>query len=208
MVVGTIGEKVGMTQYFLDDGSAVGATVIKSEPSVVVQVKTEENDGYNAIQLGYKDTEEKNLTDPMKGHFKKHGVQPKAFLTEFRVDDPSQFEPGDEISVSDFEDCDYLDVSGNSKGKGFQGVMKRWGFSGGPDSHGSRFHRKPGSIGMCVEPGRVLKGQKMAGRMGNERVTIRNLELVKISEEDDLLVVKGSVPGPNRNMIEIRSSNG
>lgn len=208
MTVGTIGEKIGMTQYFLGDGSAVGATVVKSEPAVVVQVKTEDVDGYNAVQIGYGDTEKRKLTEPMKGHFDKYGIQPKKFLTEFRVEDAEQHSSGGEVSVEIFETGEAVDVSGNTKGKGFQGVVKRWGFSGGPDSHGSRFHRRPGSIGMCVEPGRVLKGQKMPGRMGDRRVTIQNLEVLKVDSEQNLLVLKGSVPGPQGNIVELRSSHG
>lgn len=208
MSIGTIGEKIRMTQYFTPEGEAVGATVIKSEPAVVVQVKTEENDGYNAVQLGYADTEKRKLTQPMKGHFDKYGVSPKKFLCEFSVSDPSQYSSGDEITISQFEQGELIDATGNSKGRGFQGVMKRWGFSGGPDTHGSRFHRRPGSIGMCVEPGRVLKGQKMAGHTGNERTTVQNLKLLKVDTENNLLVLKGSVPGPPGNILELRSHNG
>ncbi|MBS3786613.1 50S ribosomal protein L3 [Candidatus Bipolaricaulota bacterium] len=206
-MLGLLGEKVGMTQYFTESGASVGATVIKSEPAVVVQVKSLERDGYNGIQLGYKDTEKRKLTKPMKGHFDKHGVQPKKYLVEYRVDNPEDYDSGDEVTVEQFQSGDTVDVTGNSKGKGFQGVVKRWGFSGGPKTHGSRFHRKPGSIGMCVEPGRVLKGQKLPGRTGNETVTIQNLEVLKTSPEDDLLVLKGSVPGPRDNLIQIRGSN-
>jgi len=206
-MIGTIGEKVGMTQYFTEEGSAVGATVIQSEPAVVVQVKTEQDDGYEAIQIGYGDTERHRLTEPMKGHFDRAGVEPKKFLCEFRVEEAGEYSVGEQVDLSLFEENDLIDVSGNSKGKGFQGVMKRWGFSGGPDSHGSRFHRRPGSIGMCVEPGRVLKGQKMAGKTGDRRVTIQNLEVLEIDEEENLLVIKGSVPGPRGNMVELRKSN-
>ncbi len=206
-MLGTLGEKVGMTQYFTETGASVGATVIKSEPAVVVQVKTLENDGYKSVQLGYKDTEKEKLTKPMKGHFDKYNVQPKKYLVEYRVENPEDYESGDEVSVEQFEKGETVDVTGNSKGKGFQGVVKRWNFSGGPDTHGSRFHRKPGSIGMCVEPGRVLKGQKLPGRTGNETVTIQNLEVLKTDPGDDLLVLKGSVPGPRDNLIQIRGSN-
>ena len=208
MTIGMIAEKVGMTQYFTEDGDAVGATVVKVDPSVVVQVKKEERDGYNALQIGYKDVERRKLTDPMKGHFKKHGVSPKKFICEFRVDDPSKYETGDELTLEDIETAENIDVSGNSKGKGFQGVMKRWNFSGGPKTHGSRFHRRPGSVGMCVEPGRVLKGQKMPGRMGNDRVTIKNLQVLSVDKENGLLVLKGSVPGPSENILELKIRNG
>ncbi len=206
-MLGTLGEKIGMTQYFDDTGSSVGATVIKSEPAVVVQVKTEEKDGYGGIQLGYKDTERDRLTKPMKGHFDKYGVQPKKYLVEYRVEDPEEYSSGDEITVEQFSPGDRVNVTGNSKGKGFQGVVKRWNFSGGPKTHGSRFHRKPGSIGMCVEPGRVLKGQKLPGQTGNKKVTIENLEVLRADAGEDLLVVKGSVPGPRNNIIQIRGSN-
>ncbi|MFB6291057.1 MAG: 50S ribosomal protein L3 [Candidatus Bipolaricaulia bacterium] len=206
-MLGTLGEKVGMTQYFTESGASVGATVLRSDPAVVVQVKTLEKDDYKGVQLGYKDTEKRKLTKPMKGHFEKYGVQPKKYLVEYRVDNPEDYSPGDEVTVEQFQPGDTVDVTGNSKGKGFQGVVKRWGFSGGPKTHGSRFHRKPGSIGMCVEPGRVLKGKKLPGRTGNETVTIRNLKVLKASPEDDILVLKGSVPGPRDNLIQIRSSN-
>jgi large subunit ribosomal protein L3 len=142
----------------------------------------------------------------MKGHFDKYGVQPKKYLVEYRIDNPEDYSPGDEVGVDQFEPGDTVDVTGNSKGKGFQGVVKRWGFSGGPKTHGSRFHRKPGSIGMCVEPGRVLKGQKLPGRTGNETVTVQNLEVLRASSEDNILVLKGSVPGPRDNLIQIRGS--
>lgn len=205
-MLATLGEKVGMTQYFMESGEAVGATVIKSEPSVIVQVKTEEKDGYCGIQIGYKDTERHKLTEPMKGHFDKYNADPKKFLVEYRVNDPDEFTPGQEISVEQFSVGDKVDVTGNTKGKGFQGVVKRWGFSGGPDTHGSRFHRKPGSVGMCVEPGRVLKGQKMPGRTGNSMVTVQNLEVLRVDEDENLLVLKGSVPGPRGNILQLRSS--
>lgn len=208
MTIGTIGEKIGMTQYFKDNGTAVGGSVIKCTPSVVVQVKTEERDGYSAVQLGYGETDKRNLTKPMKGHFTSKNLSPKKFLTEFRVADPDEYSPGDKISVEIFDEGELVDVSGNSKGKGFQGVVKRWGFSGGPDTHGSRFHRKPGSIGMCVEPGRVLKGQKLPGQTGNRRVTIQNLETLKVDSDENLLVLKGSVPGARKNILELRGSNG
>ncbi len=206
-MLGTLGEKVGMTQYYEESGAAVGATVIKAEPAVVVQVKTLENDDYRGIQLGYKDTEKRKLTKPMKGHFEKHDVNPKKFLAEFRVEDPEQYSSGDRITVGQFEEGEMVDVTGNSKGKGFQGVVKRWDFSGGPKTHGSRFHRKPGSIGMCVEPGRVLKGKKLPGRSGNEKVTIQNLKVLRVDPDEELLVIKGSVPGPRENILRIRSSN-
>jgi len=164
-------------------------------------------DGYRGIQLGYKDTERKKLTKPMKGHFDKYGVDPKKFLVEYRVEDPEEFSSGDEITVNQFDPGNTVDVTGNSKGKGFQGVVKRWNFSGGPKTHGSRFHRKPGSIGMCVEPGRVLKGQKLPGRTGFNKVTVQNLEVLKVDPDEDLLVVKGSVPGPRDNILKIRSSD-
>lgn len=206
-MLGTLGEKVGMTQYYEESGAAVGATVIKAEPAVVVQVKTLEDDGYKGIQLGYKDTEKRKLTKPMKGHFEKHDVSPKKFLAEFRVEDPEQYSSGDRITVGQFEEGEMVDVTGNSKGKGFQGVVKRWDFSGGPKTHGSRFHRKPGSIGMCVEPGRVLKGKKLPGRSGDKKVTIQNLKVLRVDPDEELLVIKGSVPGPRENILRIRSSN-
>jgi len=206
-MLATLGEKIGMTQYFLESGAAVGATVIRSEPAVIVQIKTEEKDGYNGIQLGYKDTESYKVTKPMKGHFEKYNVQPKRFLVEYELDNPGNYSSGDEITVDQFSPGDRIDVTGRTKGKGFQGVVKRWGFSGGPETHGSRFHRKPGSVGMCVEPGRVIKGKKLPGRTGNERITIQNLEILSVDKKKELLVVKGSVPGPRGNILELRSSN-
>lgn len=206
--LGILGQKVGMVQLFSEDGRALAATVIHAPPSVVVQVKTKEKDGYNAIQLGWGEVKERRLTKPLLGHFKGAGVQPRRFLREFHVPDPGQFKPGQELGVELFQEGEEIIVSGRTKGKGFQGPMKRWGFRGGPKTHGSNFRRRPGSIGTIRGTGRVFKGQKMAGRTGNERVTLKGVKVLKVDAERHLLVVKGAVPGARRGLLELRKANG
>jgi large subunit ribosomal protein L3 len=206
--LGILGQKVGMIQFFSEDGRALAATVIHAPPSVVVQVKTPEKDGYSAIQLGWGEANERRLTKPLLGHFKAAGVQPRRFLREFRVPDPGQFKPGQELGVELFQEGEEIIVSGRTKGKGFQGPMKRWGFRGGPQSHGSNFRRRPGSIGTIRGTGRVFKGQKMAGRMGNKRVTIKGVKVLKVDPERHLLIVKGAVPGARRGLLELRKADG
>ena len=201
-----IGRKIGMTQVFDEEGNAIPVTVIKAGPCVVVQKKTPETDGYSAIQLGFEEIPEKKVNKPMLGHFKKYGVKPMRILREFRVENPDEFEVGQVIDVSIFEPGDVVDVTGWSKGRGFAGAMKRWGFQGGPRSHGSKFHRMLGSVGQHTEPAKIWKGKKMPGRYGNERVTVRNLKVVKVDPENNLLVVKGGVPGARGGLLLIRSA--
>ncbi len=201
-----IGRKIGMTQVFDEEGNAIPVTVIKAGPCVVVQKRTPETDGYSAVQLGFEEIPEKKVNKPMLGHFKKYGVKPMRILREFRVDNPEEFEVGQIIDVSIFEPGDVVDVTGWSKGRGFAGAMKRWGFQGGPRSHGSKFHRMLGSVGQHTEPAKIWKGKKMPGRYGNERVTVRNLKVIKVDPENNLLVVKGGVPGARGGLLLIRSA--
>jgi large subunit ribosomal protein L3 len=201
-----LGEKLGMTQIF-DDTRAIPVTVIQAGPCYVAQVKTKETDGYDAVQLAYAEPRRQNLTQPMKGHFDKHGGQPGAHVVEVRTDDASSYAPGQEIKADVFEAGERADVVAVSKGKGFAGVMKRHGFGGLGSSHGTqRKHRSPGSIGACATPSRVFKGMRMSGHMGNARVTILNLEIVRTDPERNLLLVKGAVPGPNGGLVMIRSA--
>ena len=199
---GLIGKKIGMTSVFSADGKNVPCTVIEAGPCVVTQVKTVEKDGYAALQLAFGDKKEKNTTKAMQGVFKKAGTTPKAHLAEFKFDEEHNL--GDVITVELFSDNDFVDVVGTSKGKGFQGVMKRHGFGGGPGYHGSHFHRAPGSIGQCATPSRVLKGVRLPGHMGCDTVTVKNLELVRIDAEQNLMLIKGSVPGGKNGIVRIR----
>ena len=201
---GLIGKKLGMTQIFQDDGAVVPVTVILAGPNVVTQKKTEETDGYSALQLGFEDKKEHRTNKPDKCHFKRAGVKPKKHLAEFR-DFPEELNEGDEVTVSIFSEGELVDVTGTSKGKGFAGTIKRYNFARGPMTHGSHNHRAPGSIG-AVNAARVFKGTKMAGRMGNERVTIQNLEVVKIDTEKNLILVKGAVPGPKNSIVYIKEA--
>ena len=204
MPKGIIGKKVGMTQLFKEDGTLVPVTVVKAGPCVVVQKKDEEKDGYNAVQLGFEDIEEHDLNKPELGHFKNAGVNPKKHLKEFRNYD-GELDTGDEVTVEDFETGETVNVSGISKGKGFAGNIKRWNHSTGPKTHGSHFHRAPGSIG-SVDGARVFKGQKMPGRMGSDTVTTKNLEIVDIDTDKNVLLIKGSVPGPKKTVLTIESA--
>lgn len=207
MSLGVMGRKVGMTQVFTEEGSAVCATVISLEPNVVVQVKQKEEDGYNALQIGYGEIKESRVTKPMKGHFAKAKVTPRRFLAEFKVDNPEDYEVGQKIGIDNFKDADKVIIRGRTKGKGFQGVVKRWGFSGGPRTHGSRFKRRPGSIGNIAGTGRVFKGKKMPGKTGNDLVSIPGLKVLKVDEEKNVLVIKGSVPGSKGNILEVIKTN-
>ena len=198
-----IGKKLGMTRYFVEDGVSVPVTIIKAGPCVVIQKKSLAKDGYEAIQVGFETQEEKRINQPLKGHFKAAGDLFFRYLTEIRVDDAAAFEVGQEIKSDIFEIGDVVQVSGRSKGRGFTGVMKRWGFSGGRKTHGSRSHRVPGSIGMSATPGRVFKGKKMPCRMGNQKVTIKNLEILDLRPEQDVIALKGSVPGSRNSLVEI-----
>lgn len=201
-----IGRKVGMTQIFKEDGELVPVTVIQAGPVVVVQKKTVETDGYNAIQVGFEDIEERKLNKPQKGHFAKGKVGFKRYLKEFRVENPDEFEIGAEIKVDSFEIGDFVDIIGKSKGKGTQGVIKRHGFGRGRESHGSKFHRMPGGMGASSYPGKVFKNHRMMGRMGNERVTVQNLEVIRVDAENNLLLVKGGIPGPKKGVVVIRKA--
>jgi len=205
-VKGILGTKLGMTQIF-DDTRAIPVTVIKAGPFFVAQVKTPERDGYSAVQLAYGDVRERDVTKPMQGHFDAHGGQTGRYVVEVRTDDTSGYEPGQEIRADVFAPGDLTDVVGVSKGKGFAGVMKRHGFGGLGSSHGTeRKHRSPGAIGACATPSRVFKGMRMAGQMGNERVTVLNLEVVQSDPERNLLLVRGAVPGPNGGLLMVRSA--
>ena len=203
MTLGVIGKKLGMTQIFDEQGLAIPVTVIKVDPIVVTQVKTVETDGYNAIQVGTIAAKEKHLTKAELGHFKKNNLENFRHLQEFRVDNPQDYKVGDKIELSVLDNVEKVDVTGKSIGKGFQGTVKRWNFSRGPMGHGSKNHREPGSIGAGTTPSRVIKGKRMAGNMGNEKVTITKLTVVQVDKDSNLLLVKGSVPGPEGKMVTV-----
>jgi len=206
MTLGVIGKKLGMTQVFDEQGLAIPVTVIKVDKIVVTQVKTVEKDGYNAIQVGTVPANEKHLTKAQIGHFKVNELENFRHLQEFRIDNPQDYKVGQSIEVSILNDIEKVDVVGTSIGKGFQGTVKRWNFSRGPMGHGSKNHRAPGSIGAGTTPGRVIKGKKMAGNMGNERVTVTKLKLVKVDSENSLILIKGAVPGPEGKLVTIKPS--
>ncbi|MBQ2645448.1 50S ribosomal protein L3 [bacterium] len=203
MTLGVIGKKLGMTQVFDENGLAIPVTVIQVEPLTVTQVKTVDSDGYNAIQTGVVPAKDKHLTKAQIGHFSKNNLEKFRHLQEFRVENPESYEVGQKIDLSVLENIEKVDVTGKSIGKGFQGTVKRWNFSRGPMGHGSKNHREPGSIGAGTTPGRVIKGKRMAGNMGNERVTITKLTVVKVDKENNLLLVKGSVPGPEGKLVTV-----
>jgi len=203
---GILGEKLGMTQIF-DDARAVPVTVIKAGPCFVAQVKTKEKDGYPAVQLAFAEPRRNGLSQPMRGHFDAHGEKPGRYLVELRTDDAPSYEPGQEIKVDIFTPGEHADVVGVSRGKGFAGTMKRHGFGGLPASHGTeRKHRSPGAIGACATPSRVFRGTRMAGQMGNERVTVINLEVVHADPERNLLLLRGAIPGPPGGLVMVKSS--
>jgi large subunit ribosomal protein L3 len=203
---GILGEKLGMTQIF-DDARAVPVTVIKAGPCFVAQVKTEERDGYTAVQLAFGAVKDDRLTQPLAGHFAKHGEHPGRWVVELRTDDAASYTPGQELKADLFQPGEHADVVGVSRGKGFAGVMKRHGFGGLSASHGTQGkHRSPGAIGACATPSRVFKGTRMAGQMGNERVTVLNLEVVHADPERNLLLLKGAVPGPTGGLVMVKSS--
>lgn len=205
MIKGIIGKKLGMTQVFAEDGAAIGITAIEVEPSVIVQVKTKEKDGYDAIQLGYGRIKQKNVTKPLLGHFRKANKGNFRILKEIPAE-AGNFEVGQEMTTDIFKPGDFVDVVGTSKGKGFAGVVKRHGFRGGRASHGSMFHRAPGSIGASADPSRVFKGTKMSGQMGNVRKTAQNLQIWQIRPEMNLLLLKGSIPGSKNGFVLIRQA--
>ena len=204
MVNTIIGRKLGMTQVWDEDDNVVPVTVVQAGPCTVSQVKTKETDGYEAVQIGFGDITAKHVNKPMAGHFAAHGVEPMRYLREVRVDNASEYNTGDQVTVADFAEVKAVDVIGTSKGKGFQGTIKRWNFSRGPMAHGSRNQRKPGSIGQCAYPARVRKGLHMAGHMGDERVTVKNLKLVRVDAEQNLMLVKGAVPGGKNAIVQVR----
>ena len=206
MKKGIIGRKIGMTQIFDEKGNVIPVTVIEAGPCVVAQVKTIETDGYNSIQLGFGDVKEKHLNKPEIGHFTKSKLTPKKYLREFRLDDISTLKVGDEIKADIFTAGEKVDIQGTSKGKGFQGVIKRHGQSRGPMAHGSKYHRRPGSMGSTSTPGRVYKGKKLPGHMGNVTITIQNLEVIKVDMDKNVMLVKGSVPGVKGAIVKIKSA--
>ncbi|MDR2257921.1 MAG: 50S ribosomal protein L3 [Treponema sp.] len=203
-MLGLLAKKVGMTQVFDDDGNLVPVTVMRVDPNIVIAQKTLEKDGYNAVVVGVDDKRKNLVTRPYAGQFPEN-IPPKKELRELR-DFEKEVSPGDALGVEVLEGCRYVDVSGVSKGKGFQGVMKRWGFGGGRKSHGSKFHREPGSTGQSTYPGRTFKNVKLPGRMGREKVTVLSLRLVKVDAEKQLLLVRGAVPGINKGLVLVRAA--
>ena len=198
--------KVGMTQIFNEDGVLTPVTVLQAGPCVVTQVKTEENDGYSAVQVGFVDKKEKGINKPQKGHFDKAGVAPKRFVREFRFENAEEYTVGQEIKADIFAEGDKVDVTAISKGKGFQGAIKRLGQHRGPMAHGSKFHRHQGSNGSATTPGRVFKGKGMPGHMGSKQITVQNLEVVKVDVDNNLILVKGAVPGPKKSLVTIKET--
>ena len=204
MINAIYGKKIGMTQIFGEDANVIPVTVIQAEPNKVCQVKTMATDGYEAVQLGFGAIKPNKVNKPMAGHFAKLGTEPTRYLREVRVEDASEYKTGDLQTVAAFADVAAVDVTGTSKGKGFAGVMKRWGFRGGPGGHGAHFHRAPGSIGQCSSPSRVFRGVKLPGHMGCDTVTVKNLKVVRIDEEQNLIIVKGAVPGAKGGIVRVR----
>lgn len=205
MSKGILGRKLGMTQVFTEKGEAVPVTVIEAGPCIVLQKKTQEQDGYSAIQVGYGEIREKLVNKPLKGHFQKAHVKPLRFIREFRLDSPDDYQVGQEIKANIFNSGEKVDVTGTSKGKGFAGGIKRHGFHRGPMKHGSKYHRRPGSQA-AKGPARVFKGRKLPGHMGAERVTVQNLEVVRVDSDRNLLLIRGAVPGPRRSLVVVRSA--
>jgi large subunit ribosomal protein L3 len=205
MTKGILGRKIGMTQVFASNGNLIPVTVVEVAPNVVLQKKSVESDGYVSVQVGFEDKREKLSNKPEKGHVAKANTAPKRFIREFRGDDLAGYEVGQEVKVDIFAAGDIVDVSGISKGKGFQGVIKRHGQSRGPMAHGSRYHRRPGSMGP-VAPNRVFKGKLLPGRMGGDQITVQNLEVVKVDTERNILLIKGNVPGPRKALLKIKGA--
>ena len=201
-----LGKKIGMTQVFTEDGLVVPVTVVEAGPCAVVQKKSMEKDGYEAVQIAFGKIREKNVNNPVKKHFEKAGVTPARYLREFRLEDMDAFEVGSEIKAEIFENGELVDVTGTSKGKGFAGTIKRYNHSRGPMTHGSKFHRAPGSLGACSTPSRVFKGHKMPGQMGNVKVTTQNLQIIRVDAERNLLLIKGSVPGARGGLVIVRDA--
>jgi large subunit ribosomal protein L3 len=203
VVVGLLGNKIGMTQIFDESGNIIPVTILKVGPCVITQIKTQLKDGYDSIQIGYGNVPNKALTQPELGHLQKSSIQPLKYLKEFRIDETDNFEIGQVLNVSEFSTGQLVNIRGKSVGKGFTGLQKRYSFSRGPMTHGSKNHRAPGSIGMGTSPGRVLPGKKMAGQVGNKIATIAKLKIIKVNLEENILVIKGSVPGKPGNLLSI-----
>lgn len=201
-----LGKKLGMTQIFKEDGELVPVTVIEAGPCVVIQVKNNEIDKYAAVKIGYSDIREKLVNKPIKGQYEKAEAPYKRYMREFRFENSSDYKVGDEIKVDAFEAGDIIDVSGNGKGKGFQGVIKRWNQSRGPMTHGSHYHRRPGSMGSSSSPSKVFKNKHLPGHMGAKKITVQNLEIVRVIAEKNLILVKGSVPGAKGNLLTVRDA--
>lgn len=204
MIETIYGYKLGMTQIFDENDRLLPVTVIQAEPNTICQIKTAETDGYEAVQLGFGAIRAKHVNKPMGGHFEKLGVEPVKHLREVRVDSAAEYNTGDTVTVSNFADAKKVDVTGTSKGKGFAGVMRRYNFAGGPGGHGAHFHRAPGSVGQCATPSRVFKGLRLPGHMGCDTVTVKNLEVVRVDAEQNLIVVKGAVPGGKNATVRVR----
>lgn len=204
---GIMGKKLGMTQVFGPTGELVAVTVVEATPNVVVQKKTVEKEGYNSVQLGFDPIREKLANKPAKGHFKKAGVKPMRYLKELRDSSLQELELGSEVKVDIFEEGNFVDVIGTSKGKGTLGVVQRHGFQRGRMSHGSKFHRRPGGLSAATYPGRVFKGHRMMGKTGHEQVTVQNLELIRVDADKNLLLIKGAIPGPKNSMVLVKSAH-
>ncbi|HJC85676.1 MAG: 50S ribosomal protein L3 [Corynebacterium sp.] len=206
-IKGILGKKLGMTQIFDEDNRVVPVTVVEAGPCVVTQVRTKDIDGYEAVQIAYGDIDPRKVNQPQAGHFKKAGVTPRRHVTEIRVEDASAYEVGQDVTAELFNEVLFVDVTGTSKGKGFAGAMKRHGFAGQGASHGNQAaHRRVGGIGACATPGRVFKGKRMAGRMGNEQVTLQNLKVAKVDAASNLLLIKGAIPGTNGGIVTVKTA--
>ena len=206
-IKGILGAKLGMTQVFDEDNRVVPVTVVEAGPCVVTQIRTEEKDGYSAIQIAYGDIDPRKVNKPQSGHFAKAGVTPRRYVTEIRMDDVSDYEVGQDVTVELFGDVKFVDVTGTTRGHGFAGAMKRHGFAGQGAAHGNQAaHRRVGGIGACATPGRVFKGTRMAGRMGNNRVTTQNLKLFKVDADSNLLLIKGAVPGIRGGLVTVKTA--
>ncbi len=203
-MLGILGRKIGMTQIFDENGLQIPVTVVEAGPAVVTQIKNVESDGYNAIQLSFGEKKQKNTTKPLQGHFEKAGTDPKKYVVEFSVDDVNEFKLGQEIKADIFTEGELVDVTGTSKGKGTAGAIKRWNYSRGPETHGSKYHRAAGSRGASATPSRVIKGMKGPGRMGYEKVTVQNLQVVRVDVDRSLLLIKGALPGPKKGFITVK----
>ena len=207
MAVGLLGNKIGMTQIFDESGNIIPVTILKVGPCVVTQVKTKSKDGYDSIQIGYGNISSKGLNQPELGHLQKSNIQPLKYLKEFQITETDEFSIGQVLNVDSFSTGQFVNIRGKSIGKGFSGLQKRHNFTRGPMTHGSKNHRAPGSIGMGTTPGRVLPGKKMAGQLGNKMTTIKKLKIIQVNSEENLLVIKGSVPGKPGNLLSILPSN-